>query len=520
MSRGSGIGFFEAGNFYPDFIMWLLADDKQHINFIDPKGLRNLKGPDDPKIAFYRTIKSIEADLRGQDPAVTLNSFIISNTRLPEVGWWDGGHISGTPTPQARSPSRSELTQNKASTTASSRTGSLSHCAKRIWLSDGCAGCSAVGSFGSMLSSLVEDMFAVAKVEKRRTARHFGRLVGSSAAMRGVFSLIAKGTKVDAPVLIAGETGTGKDLVAREIHERSARSQGPFVHVNMGALPTELIASELFGHVKGAFTGATEKKIGRFDEAAGGTLFLDEITAMDERDQATLLRVLETSKFRRVGGLRDCTAELRVLSATNLNPRDAVRGGRLREDLLHRLDMLRIVLPPLRRRKADIQTLAAHFLDAFRREFGSEVTGISREAMRLLRGYRWPGNVRELKNVVAQAAVMAERGEIAPEHLPARFREAAGQALRPDATALAGVPQMANMPAPGQPRNAAQSSNVTFPAADGVFLPVGISMDEAQRAFVLKTLAAYGNNKAKAARTLGMSRKALYDRLRRWGMMA
>ena len=321
-----------------------------------------------------------------------------------------------------------------------------------------------------------------------------------------MFSFIRKAAKIDMAVLIVGETGTGKELVAREIHHRSERSEGPFVATNMGALPRELVGSELFGHVKGAFTGAVATKRGRFQEALGGTLFLDEISTMDERVQVALLRVLETGKFRRIGGKRDIATDIRVLAASNVDPRKVVRQGTFREDLLHRLQVLRVALPSLRQRKRDIAQLAYHFLDIFRREFDADVTGISREALSVLRAYRWPGNVRELKNVIGQAAVMAERGEITREHLPPRVSD---RASRP---AAAG-PMSAAADGPAFPIQAAPS------VADGVFVPLGVSLDDAERAHVLKTLAFCGNNKTRAAEMLGISRKALYDKLARWGAM-
>jgi len=333
--------------------------------------------------------------------------------------------------------------------------------------------------------------------------------------MHAVYSLVRKAARTDVPVLIVGETGTGKDLLAREIHERSSRQHGPFVAVNMGAVSSELIASEIFGHVKGAFTGAAASKRGRFEEAHGGTLFLDEITTMDERAQVILLRVLETGQFRRVGGGHDYSPDVRLLAAMNIAPRTAVLRGLLREDLFHRLEVLRVSLPPLRRRKPDISPLATHFLRAFQGEYGSQVDGISKEAIALLQAFRWPGNVRELKNVIAQAAVMAESGLIREEHLPDRLRESTHAASGPGATSegLAGPGAMAAARGHGE-----RGGPAAFPPVDGVFLPVGISMDEARRAFVLKTLASCGNNKSRTAQTLGISRKALYQWLGRWGI--
>jgi DNA-binding NtrC family response regulator len=249
----------------------------------------------------------------------------------------------------------------------------------------------------------------------------YGHLVGKSAGMRRVYSQIEKTARVNMPVLLIGDTGTGKELVAREIHFRSQRKEGPFVPVNMGAIPRELVASELFGHVKGAFTGALEQKLGRFAEAKGGTLFLDEISTMDEKVQIALLRVLETRRFRRLGGKQEEKTDVRLITATNVEPYQSVQSGRFRQDLLQRIEVLRITLPPLKKRKADIPLLVEHFLDLFKNEFDLDIQGISQEALKALKQYDWPGNVRELKNVLVQAAVTTETDFIELDHLPTRI---------------------------------------------------------------------------------------------------
>jgi len=342
----------------------------------------------------------------------------------------------------------------------------------------------------------------------------YGSLIGNSPQIQKVFAFIDKASKAEIPVLIVGETGTGKELVAREIHQRSRRRKGPFVPVNTGALPKELIASELFGYARGSFTGATETKQGRFSEARKGTLFLDEISTMDEIAQTSLLRVLETHKFRQIGGKRDLSVDVRIIAATNMDPRQGVREGIFRQDLLQRLQVLKIALPPLRRRKGDIKLLVPHFLDLFQKEFGTSVEGFSRETLALLRDYDWPGNVRELKNVVAQAVVMAETGRITPEYLPSRIcSQSQQQDELEDGSLLPLAPKGAGTPPASYPGN-------SFPilAAEGLFLPLGLSLEEVERAYVLKMLAACGNNKTLAAKRLGTSRKSLYDRLRRWGL--
>lgn len=353
----------------------------------------------------------------------------------------------------------------------------------------------------------------------------FGNLIGQSARMRAVYEEIQRAARINVPVLITGETGTGKELVAEEIHRRSTRREKPFIAVNMGALLPELIPSELFGHVRGSFTGATETKHGRFQEAHGGTLFLDEITTVEERVQVSLLRVLAERRYRRVGGSRDIKTDVRLISATNVDPEVAVVQHRFREDLLHRLQVARIDLPPLRKRRADIKLLAPYFLEVFRQEYGTDVKEISKEAIQVLRLYSWPGNVRELKNAIAQAAINAQSGLIQPDHLPDRIRKAAEQPSMLER--MNSLASDGSLHQPQQLHNDALTPS-RFPASpfphhpfppDGVYMPVGISLDEAEKAFVLKTLASCANNKSMAAKVLGVSRKSLYDKLRRWGLV-
>lgn len=342
-------------------------------------------------------------------------------------------------------------------------------------------------------------------------------MVGASAAMREVFGLIDKAVKVEVPVLIAGETGTGKELVAREVHARGARAAGPFVAVNTGALSHELVGSELFGHVKGSFTGAYENKKGRYEEANGGVLFLDEIATMEERVQVSLLRVLETGTFRPVGGKEDRHADVRLIAATNEDLASAAHAGRFREDLLHRLQVYRINLPPLRDHLEDLPMLIDHFVEVLRTEFKMSIDGVSEECRQAMCNYQWPGNVRELKNVLAQACVVCEAGTIEFVHLPQR--------LRREVDAAAILPRR-DYPRPnGQHgQDAAPRRELTpvfhSPTQDGVFIPVGARLDEVQKAYVLKTLSYCSNNKTQAAKMLGVSRKTLYDKLARWNVMA
>ncbi|MGQ4877923.1 sigma 54-interacting transcriptional regulator [Billgrantia sp. LNSP4103-1] len=239
-------------------------------------------------------------------------------------------------------------------------------------------------------------------------------MVGTVPAMQKVFNTIRRVASVDAPVFISGESGTGKELAARAIHERSQRAEAPFVAVNCGALPSNLIQSELFGHEKGAFTGASQQKIGQIEAAAGGTLFLDEIGDLPLELQVNLLRFLEEKTIQRIGALDEIHVDVRVLSATHVDLEKAVEEGRFREDLYHRLNVLQVSIPPLRERQDDIEILAKFFFDKFIEEKSMKVRGFSQEALALMRQYHWPGNIRELINRVRRAMVMCEQRLIKP----------------------------------------------------------------------------------------------------------
>lgn len=315
----------------------------------------------------------------------------------------------------------------------------------------------------------------------------FEGILAISLPMRSVIQHVIEAASVDAPVLITGESGTGKDLVAAAIHKRSDRKTHAYVPVNMGAIPHELIASELFGHEKGAYTGASEAHKGFFEQAHGGTIFLDEITAMDEKLQISLLRALETKTIHRVGGNKDVDIDTRVIAATNEKIEETVKAKRLREDLYYRLDVIRIHLPPLRERPGDVSFLTNHFISRFDAMYSKAIRFASREIYQLLRSYPWPGNVRELKNVIQRAVVMATGAELTPDLLPARIHETSGA-----------NPQKYT-PAP--------------------VIHVGMSLAEAEKALITMTLSTVGGNKAKAASILGVSRHALYDKLKRHGLL-
>ncbi len=318
----------------------------------------------------------------------------------------------------------------------------------------------------------------------------FGDLVGESAAMRAVFSLVREIAGVDASVLITGESGTGKELVARMIHRLSRRAAQPFVPINAAAIPKELMESEIFGHEKGAFTGAAGTRQGCFELADGGTLLLDEIAEMSLELQPKLLRVLEDGRVRRLGGKQELRFDVRVLAATNRPPRLAIADGSLREDLYYRLNVFSVELPPLRERAGDLPLLVAHFVRAFAAKHDCAVEGVGEEAAEILARYRWPGNVRELRNAIERAVVLARAGRIEPDHLPPAIRD------------------------PGPPAAPEEES------PDRIVLAPGTPIADAERKLILKTLEQTGNNKAEAARRLGIDVKTMRNKLKSYGLDA
>ncbi len=315
-----------------------------------------------------------------------------------------------------------------------------------------------------------------------------GDLVGGSKPMQEVYSLIRQVAPSRAAVLITGESGTGKELTARAVHDLSPRANGPFVAINCAALPETLMESELFGHEKGAFTGAVERRGGCFELAQGGTLFLDEIAEMPVGTQAKLLRVLEDSKVRRLGGKTEFEVDVRIIAATNRPLEEALSEGRLREDLYYRLNVFHISLPPLRQRLEDLPQLVESLLADLNRKNRSRVTGVADEVMAMFRAHDWPGNVRELRNVLERAAILAGEGLILPAHLPPGFGSL------------------------GQDRPA------SFAQVPGrVTIPVGSTVAEAEKLLILSTLEHTNNNKTKAAEILGISLKTLFNKLKEYG---
>ena len=319
-----------------------------------------------------------------------------------------------------------------------------------------------------------------------------GELVGRSPRMQEIFALLQQAGPSKACVLITGESGTGKELVARTVHALSPRRQGPFVAINCAALPETLIESELFGHEKGSFTGASERRAGCFEVAQHGTLLLDEIGEMPMQTQAKLLRILEDSKVRRLGGKTEFEVDVRVVAATNKEPQEAVSGGHLREDLFYRLNVFHIHLPPLRERKEDIQPVAESLIGDLNRKHDCKVSDISRDVMDSLEKHNWPGNVRELRNVLERAVILAGEGTIELRHLPGF--------LQPHAAAAAAAPATA---AP------ADESTVRF--------AIGTTVEEAEKGLILRTLEHTHNNKTRAAEILGISLKTLHNKLKEYG---
>ncbi|HVN67388.1 MAG TPA: sigma-54 dependent transcriptional regulator, partial [Candidatus Sulfotelmatobacter sp.] len=250
----------------------------------------------------------------------------------------------------------------------------------------------------------------------------FEKIVGKSAEIREVFKVIDDVAANNATVLITGESGTGKELVARAIHNRSPRRDKLFVAVNCAAIPENLLESELFGHEKGSFTGALDRQIGKFEIAGGGSLFLDEVGTLPLPMQAKLLRALQQREIERIGSSRPLPIDVRIISATNFDLRAAVKERRFREDLYYRLNVIPVVLPPLRARKEDIPVLAVHFLKKYNSEFGRKIKGFNKEVMTLLRAYDWPGNVRELENLVERLVVLTKGSQIGPEKLPSEIK--------------------------------------------------------------------------------------------------
>jgi DNA-binding NtrC family response regulator len=305
----------------------------------------------------------------------------------------------------------------------------------------------------------------------------YGDMFGQSDVMVRIYNIIEAVAPSSASVLIVGESGTGKELVARALHNKSTRGKGPFVALNCGAFPREILENELFGHEKGAFTGAINEKPGAFEQADGGTLFLDEVAEMEPDIQVKFLRALEQRAFRRLGGKKEVQVDIRVVAATNKNIEEALRDGKLRDDLYHRLAVIPVYLPPLRDREGDVRLLAEEFLRRFSKEQEKEIAGFSDGAIEYIETYRWPGNVRELKNSIERAVILARTdtiqvADLIPRHMGFNEQE--------------------------------------------VHIPIGTSLEDTERQLMLKTFAFTSGDHRKTARILGVTQKLLKEKLQKF----
>jgi len=317
------------------------------------------------------------------------------------------------------------------------------------------------------------------EISKRVT---LDRIIGQSVQMQRVFELVRKVATHDVTVLLRGMSGTGKELIARAIHEESHRREQPFIPIDCATLPETLVESEIFGYERGAFTGALDRKPGRFELAQKGSLFLDEVGNLSPHVQMKLLRVLQEREVERLGGKSAIPVDVRLIAATNMDLEGLMKRGAFRDDLYHRLNVFTIVLPPLREREGDLEVLSKYFLDRFNRELNKQVQVFSEEAMALMHRYPWPGNVRELENVIKSAVILAE-DRILPQHLPAQFLSASVQ-----------------------PQTAARTEALKATSKQAA--------KEAERELIIKTLLSCHWNKAKAARRLGIDYKTLYNKMK------
>ncbi len=344
----------------------------------------------------------------------------------------------------------------------------------------------------SILGNAVRQRETEAELEvTRRQLRQsgvLGGLVGSSPRMQEIFGLMERIARSNVSVLITGESGTGKELVSRTLHDLSDRRSRPFVAVNCAAIPETLMESEIFGHEKGAFTGAMERRAGCFELAEGGTLLLDELGEMPVGTQAKLLRVLEERKLRRLGARTELDVDVRVLAATNRNPEAAVASGQLRSDLYYRLNVFHIAMPSLREHREDIPQMVSAMVEEMNRKHGRRVAGVTAAAQQMLMEHSWPGNGRELRNLMERAVILApETGVIGVEHLPSELRS----------------------PVASRPVESAEH---------GISLAVGTTVAEAERLLILETLEATANNKTRAAQVLGVSLKTLHNKLKEYAI--
>lgn len=317
----------------------------------------------------------------------------------------------------------------------------------------------------------------------------FDQIVGQSDEIKAVLDLIERVSDSDSTVMVSGDSGTGKELIARAVHYNSNRSDQPFIPINCGAIPSELLESELFGHVKGAFTGAIANRVGRFELADGGTIFLDEIGDLEPALQVKLLRVLQERSFEPVGGTKSIQVNVRVIAATNKNLETEVEAGNFREDLFYRLNVIPLMVPALRERKTDIPLLFSHFIEHFNRTKGRKLSGITHDAMECLVNYPWPGNIRELENLVERLAILKGHGQIEVNDLPAKYR---AQAVR-------------------------ASDDVTFDLPD-LGTDFNTAVDQFENNLILRALEKTGWNRNQAAILLRLNRTTLVEKIKKKGL--
>lgn len=317
----------------------------------------------------------------------------------------------------------------------------------------------------------------------------FDQIIGTSEQIQNVLGLIERVADSDSTILVQGESGTGKELIAKAIHYNSPRANGPFIPINCGAIPSELLESELFGHIKGAFTGAIANRMGRFEMADGGTIFLDEIGDLEPSLQVKLLRALQERSFEPVGSTKTVTVNVRVIAATNINLEDAVENGRFREDLFYRLNVIPMPVPALRERRSDIPLLLNHFMDIFGRNKGKGLTGITADALECLMNYNWPGNIRELENLVERMTILKGQGQVDVSDLPAKYK-----------TSKAAKTEIGSLEIP--------EGGLDFNSA----------VDAFENALITKALEKTGWNRNQAAALLRLNRTTLVEKIKKKGL--
>jgi len=366
------------------------------------------------------------------------------------------------------------------------------------------------------LTIVIDKALSVSRLQKEnvmlkmqlKKKYNFKGLIGDSPRMQTVYEMIEKIADTDSTVLITGESGTGKELIAKTIHyNNTSRASGPFIPLNCAAIPKDLLESELFGHEKGAFTGAINARLGRFELAQGGTLFLDEVGELDPSLQVKLLRVLQEREFERVGGMKTIKVDVRILAATNKDLEKATKDGKFREDLFYRLNVIPLHLPPLRERIEDIQLLTAHFVNEFARKRKREPFTFSPDTLQCLLKYRWPGNVRELENLIERLTILVSGNVVNMQDLPEKLH----QLTLPDIDHVAGIPDRSM-----QSASAPASRNPVEFSDKGVDLNEMVGAME--RDLILKALDRAGGVRSRAAQLLGLNRTTLLEKMKKMGI--